>query len=373
MRIRARFIPAILAVVVAAAPAAAQVRTRPIDPVGVAAAREGWKAIEAGRAGAALDQFVTAIGRDADVATYQLGAGLALHQLGRSTEARPYLEEAVRLDPGLTPASALLGLVLHRAGELDAAIRVYEQALEHAPADPQIASRLEAWRKEASLQGVFRQSMSTNFTVLFEGPAEQPLAARALELLEAAYWRIGGALGTYPAEVITVVLYTEQQFSDVTRSPGWAAGLYDGRIKVPMLGALDHPDELARVLAHELTHVFVHNLAARGVPQWLNEGLAGVFERADLAWAEAIVRQAPALVPLDRLHGDFSGLSSGGARLAYAESALAARYLLDQSGPAPLVALLTDIGASVPFADAFNQRILVPYQTFAANWAAQAR
>ncbi len=261
------------------------------------------------------------------MATYQLGAGLALHQLGRSDEARAYLEEAIRLDPGLTPASVLLGLILHRAGDLGAAVRVYERALEHAPGDPQIAPRLEAWRREASLHGTFQQSMSTNFTVLFEGPAEQQHAARALERLEAAYWRIGGALGTYPAGVITVVLYTERQFSDVTRSPGWAAGLYDGRIKVPMLGALDHPDDLERVLAHELTHVFVHSLAARGVPQWLNEGLAGVFERADLSWAEATVRQAAALVPLDRLHGDFSGLSSVGARLAYAESALAARYL----------------------------------------------
>lgn len=359
--------------VLAAATPVGQVRTRPIDPVGVEAAQQGWKAIEAGRPQEALDQFVRAIGRDADVATYELGAGLALHQLGRAAEARPYLEAAVRLDPGLTPASVLLGVLLHRAGELDAAIRVYEQAAEHAPGDPQIEPRLQAWRKEASLQGAFQQSMSTNFTVLFEGPAERQIAARALELLEAAYWRIGGALGTYPAGVIAVVLYTEQQFRDVTRSPGWAAGLYDGRIKVPMAGALDHPDELERVLAHELTHVFVHSLAPRGVPQWLNEGLAGVFERADLSWAEAIVHQAEALVPLDQLHGDFGGLSPDGARLAYAESALAVRDLLDQAGPAPLVALLVDVGAGTPFAEAFDQRILIPYDRFAASWAGRAR
>ncbi len=373
MSIRVCFILAIVAALPVATPAGAQVRTRPIDPAGVAAAQQGWKAIEAGQAQDALDHFSQAIARDADVATYQLGAGLASHQLGRAAEARAYLEAAVRLDPGLTPASVLLGLILHRAGDLDAAIQVYEQALSRAPDDPQLVPRLDAWRKEVSLQGSFRQSMSTNFTVLFEGPAEERLAAKALEILEAAYWRIGGVLGTYPADVITVVLYTEQQFSDVTRSPGWAAGLYDGRIKVPMLGALDHPEELQRVLAHELTHVFVRSLASRGVPQWLNEGLAGVFEQADLSWAEMIVRGVRALVPLDRLHGDFSGLSSGGARLAYAESALAARYLLDQSGPTPLVALLTDIGASVSFTEAFNQRILIPYQTFAANWAAQAR
>ena len=56
-------------------------------------------------------------------------------------------------------------------------------------------------------------------------------------MLEAAYARIGAALATYPAEPITVVLYTREQFQDVTRLPTWAAGNYDGRIRVPV------PDE----------------------------------------------------------------------------------------------------------------------------------
>jgi len=78
-----------------------------------------------------------------------------------------------------------------------------------------------------------------------------------------------------------------------------------------------------------------------------------VFERGDLSWAETIVREAETLIPLDRLHGAFGGLSPAAARLVYAESALAARDLLDQAGPSPLVALLTDLGNNVPFADAF--------------------
>ncbi len=196
-----------------------------------------------------------------------------------------------------------------------------------------LTARLESWRKEAALHQDFQRSMSTNFTVLFEGPAEQPLADKALALLEASYWRIGGALGAYPADVITVVLYTERQFQDVTRAPGWAGGLYDGRIKVPVRGALEHPEEFARVLSHELTHAFVYSLATRGVPQWLNEGLAGAFEQGDLSWAHETVAGARALIPLDRLHGDFSGFSPDQARLAYAESALAAKYLLDRIRP----------------------------------------
>jgi len=106
---------------------------------------------------------------------------------------------------------------------------------------------------------------------------------------------------------------------------------------VPVRGALEHPGEFERVLTHEFTHALVRSLAARNVPTWLNEGLAGVFERGDLDWAEQTVRDAKTLIPLDRLHGPFAGFSGGEAQLAYAESALAARYLLDQSGAPPIV------------------------------------
>jgi hypothetical protein len=354
-------------------PASAQRITHPLDPEGLAESRDGWSAIQAGHAQEAARHFRAAIARDADVSTYHLGAGVAAYQLGRNASARAFLEEALRLDGGLTPASVLLGQILHQQGDLDQAIQVYADALARAPGDKMLTARLEAWRKEAALHQDFQRSMSTNFTVLFEGPAEQPLADKALAVLEAAYWRIGGALGTYPPDVITVVLYTERQFQDVTRSPGWAGGLYDGRIRVPVRGALEHPEEFARVLSHELTHAFVYSLATRGVPQWLNEGLAGVFEQGDLSWARETVSGARALIPLDRLHGDFSGFSSDEARLAYAESALAAKYLLDRSGPAPVVALLTDLGNGAGFEAAFEQRILVPYRQFETDWAAQAR
>jgi hypothetical protein len=86
------------------------------------------------------------------------------------------------------------------------------------------------------------------------------------------------AIGTFPNEPIAVVLYTQEQFVDITRSPSWAAAAFDGRIRVPMRGALQNPAELDRILCHELTHAFVLSVAPRSVPQWLNEGLALLFE-----------------------------------------------------------------------------------------------
>ena len=107
--------------------------------------------------------------------------------------------------------------MLYQSGDIDGAIDTYQQALSRAPDHPRLAKQLEAWRKEAALHSGFGRRLADHFTVLFEGPAEAALAERAVEILERAYWRIGTALYTYPADVITVVLYTREQFRDVTQ------------------------------------------------------------------------------------------------------------------------------------------------------------
>ena len=194
------------------------------------------------------------------------------------------------------------------------------------------------------------------------------MARRAVDILESAYWRVGTALYTFPDHVITVVLYTEEQFRDTTRSPSWAAAAYDGRIRIPMRGALEQaPGELERVLTHELTHAMIRAMAPRGVPTWLNEGLAVMFEPAGTEWATTTLAASAGRIPLDQLAGNFDKLSGDQARVAYAESADAARRLFDEVGGAGVVALLQDIARGVPLKDAFERRMLTPYSAFAAS------
>ena len=127
------------------------------------------------------------------------------------------------------------------------------------------------------------------FTVSFEGPEDAALAAQALESLNRAYWRICDVFGAFPPKSVPVVLYTGEQFRDVTRSPQWAAAAYDGIIRVPMRGAGEKGEDLDRVLAHEFSHALIRSLATRNLPTWLNEGLASVLESDDLGWATRTV------------------------------------------------------------------------------------
>jgi tetratricopeptide (TPR) repeat protein len=326
--------------------------------------RAGWDALNAGRPREAAVAFDEALRRMPRDPMLLLGAAVAAHLLADSDNARRYLVDALRYDPALTSASLLLGEILYRGGDLNGAIETYERAAAHAPDHRLLESRLEDWRKEAALHDRFARKLTDHFTVLFEGPAEAELAARALEVLEAAYWRIGAALYTYPSDVITVVLYTREQFRDVTRAPEWAGGAYDGRIRVPVLGALNERKEFERVLTHEFTHALVKTLAPRGVPQWLNEGLAMYFEGTDLTTLAERVRAVEARHALSTLERPFTGMSDTAATLAYAQSAVAVKVLMDEAGAPAVVGILAELGRGVRFAEAFERHANLPYAEF---------
>ena len=161
-----------------------------------------------------------------------------------------------------------------------------------------------------------------------------------------------------------VILYTTQQFRDITRSPAWAAGAFDGVIRVPMRGALDDPKELDRVLAHEFAHALIRSLAPHDVPGWLNEGLATALESADADGAAHADDAAPARVPLTSLPSSFGGLSGVQAQAAYAASAVAARRLLHEAGGVAVANLLRDLGSGVDFDAAFLHRVQRSFADF---------
>jgi hypothetical protein len=320
-----------------AAAASAQTAARRGDPA--------WDALREGNHTQAEQAFRTALrARPADP-TLHLGLGIALHEQGRSPEARVSLARALDLEPRLTPAAALLGQIIYASGDVDGAIAVYDRALKAGRSVPEMQQQLERWRAESSLHAGFQQGGDGRFSVLFEGPAEQALATRVHRVLEAAYWRIGRRLNVYPGETIPVILYTQQQFQDITRSPDWAAGTYDGRIRLAVGRALGTPDALDRVVVHEFAHALVHSLAPRGVPAWLHEGLAVHFEGGDQGWVDELLARASRIIPLSALENGFTGLDGATADLAYAESAAAARVVVNRLGP-NLSALLQSIGSA---------------------------
>jgi tetratricopeptide (TPR) repeat protein len=334
-----------------------------IDPRTALVERAAWAALDGGQARAAADGFREALAADPKNPRLHLGAGMAASLERRDADARDEFERALALDPRLAQARALLGQIQYRMGERQLAVRTYETLVAMTPDDREARATLERWQREADLHDRMQQAVGSHFTVSFEGPAEAALAAEALEVLDRAYWRVGQLLGTYPSDPIGVVLYTGEQFRDITRAPLWAAGAYDGVIRVPMRGALDKREELDRVLSHEFTHALIRTLASRGVPAWLNEGLATALETGNLDWAETQASSQPP-VPLGVLQSGFGRFTGAEAQLAYATSALAARRLLDEAGGFAVANLLRDLGEGIPLEAAFLHRIQRPFAGF---------
>jgi tetratricopeptide (TPR) repeat protein len=334
------------------------------DPI--ALARTGTAAIESQRFGDALDAFTKAAALQPGDATLCFGAGIAAFMLGQNDVAQTRFECALALKPGYLPAAVWLGDLHYGAGRLHEAIAIYETARLRSPSARHLQKQLAVWRKEQELQSRFNEVRSEHFTALFETATDERVAREVVERLEAAYWRVGNVLGVYPSGPITVVLYTREQFGDITRLAAWSAAAYDGRIRVPLGGALEEGDELDRVLSHEFVHAVVAAIGGRTVPAWVNEGLATVLEPAGPQDAEAPLTRTRVRPAVSELHGSFIGLSRRDAELAYATAARAARRLIERRGVAAVVALLKDLARGAPFAGAFQQRLAMRYEDFAA-------
>jgi tetratricopeptide (TPR) repeat protein len=338
------------------------IAARSKDPAQLAL--DGEAALKDRRYDDALADFSAASRLVPGDANLQLLTGYAAYMLGQFSTARDPLERALALNPRLTNASTMLGVVLYRLGKVTEAVRVLEDGQKYAPDNKDIADLLAKWKPEVNMQSGAYEARGAHFSVLFQGPSDDLVARRIVELLEDAYWRVGGVLQSYPPEPVAVVLYTKEQFRAASNAPDWAVAVFDGRIKIPTVGALDNPAELKRTLAHEFTHAVVAQLAGGAAPKWLNEGLAELLEADDFSRVEHVLAQSTRRLQLAQLERDFSALPPDDVPMAYAQSAMAVRKMFDLRGAQAVVALLQGLGRGVRFDRAFETTIFMRYEDF---------
>jgi len=334
-------------------------------------APEAWAALERGDADKAAAIFREELERSPSNAALHYGAGYAAFALGRSDAAISALKHAIEYNPRFVAAMVLLSQVAYQAADLDLAVSTLEKAAAIVPRDRKLAQQLEQWRREAALHGRLEERSSARFKVLFEGGTEKATGDRVAAVLESVYWRVGKALNTYPSETLTVILYTNRQFQDITRAPAWAGGGYDGRIRLPINGALRSPKTLERVVIHEFVHAVVHDAAPTGVPTWVNEGIASYMESPERAWVAQVLHRAESLIPLQDLEDGFDRFDGDTAIVAYAESLVAGQLLCERLGP-NLGPFLQMIGNGHTVEQALSTSNVQP-DAFYAEWKRRVR
>ncbi|MGH7206392.1 MAG: tetratricopeptide repeat protein [Nitrospiraceae bacterium] len=334
-------------------------------------AEAGWRLVKEGQYQRAAQGFTEAAERFPDDASFLVGLGLCQHRLFRDDLAVTTLERAIRLDSSVGQAHKLLGDVYYRRGEIQTAIRHYETARQQDPNDVTLQARLVTAQRELQAEAGFDRLYSSHFVVKFEGSMDRRRVHEVANRLEMVYNKVGRTFSYFPVEPFTVIVHPDRQFRDATLSPGWAGGLFDGKIHLPMQGITRDQQAADRILSHEYTHALVDRISGGHAPAWLSEGLALHQEgRADAWGREVLARHTAEVAPLNSLHGDFLELPPHRATVAYAQSYQATRALIRRYGMARVRKLLDALSVTPDFSSTFEAVFQDRYRDFDAAWIA---
>jgi hypothetical protein len=138
-------------------------------------------------------------------------------------------------------------------------------------------------------------------------------------------------------QLVEIVLPPKQlefYYNTPANLPAWAHGVYlagNQKIILKKPGWMTQPEELSRVLAHELSHLYLHQrLSAIEVPAWFDEGMAEYLSGMELNISQGVILANAlfagkwiGLVEVDSM----TSFSESQARLAYIESYSAVLFL----------------------------------------------
>jgi len=292
-------------------------------------------------------------------------------RLGNYQKAEDLLLACLEIDRKLQWTYYLLGETYYRQEKISQAISQWNEGLQFGPNEA-IAKRLEKARRESSVHNELGALKSAHFILRYDKKAsDYRLGEQILAALEDLYRRLSSELNSQAPETVAVILYPDQAYFDVTRAPGWAGGVFDGKVRIPIRGLRSVTSELKAILAHELTHCFMTALPGRGSPIWFLEGVAQVQEgRSAVADRKALaqLQQANSLIPLKSLRGSFMGLPTDKADLAYAEALSAVEYLIARFGRSAIRELLALMAQNYNFENAFNTALQQNVSEFETSW-----
>jgi tetratricopeptide (TPR) repeat protein len=289
----------------------------------------------------------------------RVGYAVSEIELGRDGLALSVVLDGVSRQPERAELHILLGELRYREERLDDALRSWRRAFELDP-DDKLRDRILKVERELHTSRYYDFASSSHFNLRYDGSVDLDLAAAVIDHLEEQYWIVTESYRHSPAQPVTVQLFPEREFREVTQAPDWAGGLYDGKIRVPLGGLTRLNTDAKRVLTHELTHAIVHSKSRGNAPRWLQEGLAQMAEgkrplRRDLQTIAKQIQQVPA----DQW---------GSLEFSYPLALAVCQYLSTRSGFDSLVELVGRLGAGASTDDALREVYGQDYGEVCKDW-----
>jgi tetratricopeptide (TPR) repeat protein len=254
------------------------------------------------------------------------GLGYCLYAKKDFANASSYLENYLDKNKSDPEAYILLAEVKESLGETTEAWELAQRATALQNLTEEETRELE--RREASLNAKAAESagqgeMSSGFIRLrYQLVQHQALVSASLQVMQKTIETLNIQLGLpYPAEQIEVIFHQSENFGRIAHSPSWTAGLYDGRVRIPIPQDQDFNEDFARILRHEIAHAVLSEHAQhRNLPAWFQEGMAQVAECLELCWQYRFAATSfPFLAP-QAFDAGFLTLNRGEAQVAYKQS-----------------------------------------------------
>lgn len=324
------------------------------------AIERGASAFNAGDYESALDIFMGVLKEDERALT---GAGLSHFKLGHYDRAVRFLEDSIRRGGDDFLARKFLALSYYKMDDLQRSALNAERVLALRE-DVEMEKFLKKVSAELNAQSNRVDEETLHFKAVFDGYRHGVVSRTVLGILEDAYAELGREFGHFPEDPVTVVLYTERDFFDVTMLPAFTAGAFDGKIRLPVKGLEDESRESMRhVLFHEYVHALVHSIT-QNAPLWLNEGLAEYLVPRGF-------KKTGQALPLKSLERAFPLNDQALTIAAYIVSYSAVYHLAERHGLYRLKELLFALGRREGLNEAFYSSFYVTYDEFVAMWGRQ--
>lgn len=248
-------------------------------------------------------------------------------------------ESSLKYDANNALAYELMGDIYYYRQEMDSAAGHYMRAFEIAPRKG-LKEKLQKIQNEKKVEGKMATYEEKNFIIKYKGEGSDAKfeGFELREMLRETYRQISKDFAFYFNHQVVVLLYDQSEFEQLTSLPHWAAGVYDGKVRMPAYKASFSDKELRSLSAHELTHAFVSTISQGRAPVWINEGLAE-FQEAKVVPNKLTIFKAAvktnSLLSLDELthqRGLLDVQDSLKVALFYEQAYHFTAYLIDRYG-----------------------------------------
>ena len=289
--------------------------------------------------------------------------GMCYYWMNENEEAVSFLKEADDLEYYPYRTKKFLALAYYRLNDLAISLEYAEDAIEYGQ-DGELKQLIAKLKREENVMKGYKDLGTENFLIQFSREEHDETRTIVSDYLKEAYKEIGKELDYFPKKQFVVILYNERDFFDVTRAPGWAGGLYDGKIRLPVRGLSGPNDILRNVIFHEFTHALVSEITQK-CPLWINEGLAEYFSSDETN----LNIEKP--IPLKYLEKGFPSGNVAFISLAYRTSHSAVSYMIDKYGMYSILELLENFGEGMDINKAFESVLYISYDDFVFEWGKQ--